>query len=30
VSKGAWRITLVLSQPHKRAETVTLGLKKVV
>lgn len=30
VSTGAWRITLVLSQPHKRAETVTLGLKKVV
>jgi hypothetical protein len=30
VSKGAWRITLVLSRPHKAAQTVTLGLKKVV
>jgi hypothetical protein len=26
---GAWRITLVLSQPHKRAETVNLTPKKV-
>jgi hypothetical protein len=26
---GAWRITLVLSQPHKRPETVNLTPKKV-
>jgi hypothetical protein len=30
VSKGAWRITLVLSQPHKRAQTIVLAPKKVV
>jgi hypothetical protein len=30
VTSGSWRITLVLSQPHKRPETVNLSPQRVV
>jgi hypothetical protein len=30
VTRGAWRITLVLSRPHKRPETVNLSPKRVI
>ena len=29
VSSGAWRVTLVLSQPHKRPQTVNLSPKRL-
>jgi hypothetical protein len=30
VTRGAWRITLVLSRPHRRPETVNLSPRRVV
>jgi hypothetical protein len=30
VSRGAWRVTLVLSQPHKRPQTVNLRPKRLL
>ena len=27
VGKGAWRVTLVVSQPHKRTQTIVLSPK---
>jgi len=30
VRQGRWRITLVLSRPHKRPETVNLSPRRVL